>query len=369
MQSNEVGIALMVASNKAGRRRRSSPVPAKRSRACLALLGLCSGVLAPQAAPAKPRIVTLTFSHFLDGKSFFQKDLVEPWAKAIARDSGGRLQIRVINNSDPLGDVRAQAANVKDGKVDIALGIRGAEATRFPGTSVVEVPLAVRNARTGSRSLWRLYREGWLAKEYADYKVLAIFVQNPGLIHTIDRRIATPDDMRSLRFRAPNAATANALMTLGAQPSILQFNEVMPRLDAGMLDGIITNWGNPLPSFDTKIRFHTDVKFYTAAFFIVMNKRSYAALPAALRVVIDRNSGRPWIDHIASLWDRWDDDVRRRSLAQGQTIYTPDAAAMAQWDAALRPAIDTYLTGLAPQFRDARSLYQRFVSYERSERR
>ena len=83
-----------------------------------------------------------------------------------------------------VGGVTEQASNVKAGKVDIALGLRGAEGDQFLGSSVIELPFLVPDALRGSQALWGLYQDGTLAEEYKDYKVLALFVHNPGLIHT-----------------------------------------------------------------------------------------------------------------------------------------------------------------------------------------
>lgn len=315
-------------------------------------------------AYAKDKKIELTFSHFLGPDSFFQIDLIEPWARRIEEESEGRIRVKIVNNTSPFGHVTEQAGNVAAGKVDIALGIRGAEGARFPGTSVAEVPMAVRDATSGSRALWRLYKQGLIAQEYAGFKVLAIFVQNPGLIHTIEKPVQIPEDMRGLRMRAPNQATATVLAAIGAQPTILQVNDVMPNLDAGNLDGVITNWGNPLPNFDTKVRHHTNVRFYSAAFFIVMNKRRYDALPYTERRIIDRHSGLRWVEHIGGQWNKWDDVVRARSIGHGQTIFTPDENQMVNWIKAFDPAVEAYLTELTKEFPRADEAYRTFLRYQ-----
>ena len=90
------------------------------------------------------------------------------------------------------------------------------------------MPFVVHNALEGSRALWGLYRDGVLGDEYSDYKVLALFVHNPGLIHTVSKRVVDPDDLKGQRLRAPNKTVATALQALGATPVILQVNDVMP---------------------------------------------------------------------------------------------------------------------------------------------
>ena len=143
-----------------------------------------------------------------------------------------------------------QATQVRDGTIDIALGLRGAEGYRFPRSSIIELPFVVHNALDGSRALWGLYQDGTLGGEYRDCKVLALFVHNPGLIHTADKRIIAPEDLRDQRLRAPNQTVAAALQAIGATPVVLQVNDVMPAVTDHSIDGIVTNWGNPLPGFN-----------------------------------------------------------------------------------------------------------------------
>ena len=98
---------------------------------------------------------------------------------------------------------------------------------------------------------------------------------------------------------------------------MLQVNDVMPAVKDGRVDGIVTNWGNPLPGFNDYMKFHTDTKFYTSVFFIVMSKEKYAALPADIRAVINSISGDVWVAKFGPYWDKWDKPVRDGANAPG----------------------------------------------------
>ena len=310
--------------------------------------------------------ITLKLSHFLGPSSFFEVDFAQPWAKELDAKTGGRLKVEIYDGTSPFGDVTKQASQVKDGTIDIALGLRGAEGEGFPRSSIVELPFLMHDALNGSRALWRLYQDGTLGSEYQDYKVLALFVHNPGLIHTATRRIVGPGDLKDVRLRAPTETVAVALESIGAVPAILQVNDVMPAVKAGKIDGIVTNWGNPLPGFNDAMKFHTDIAFYTSAFFVVMNKARFDSLPADVRAAIDELSGEALVTRFGQLWSKWDRPVRDRADAPGHAIIIPDAATMAQWRDVLRPATDRYLGGLsAGGFADARAAYDRLASAQR----
>lgn len=311
------------------------------------------------AQPAAP--IVLKLSQFLGPDSFFARDWAEPWARELEARTDGRVHVELFAGDSPLGGVLNQASQARDGTVDIALGLRGAEGDKFPRTSVIELPFLVKDAASGSRALWTLFGQGAFGPEFSEFKVLALFVQNPGMVHTAAKPIHTPGDMAGLRFRAPNQAVAVALRELGATPLILQVNDVMPAVRDGRLDGIITNWGNPLPGFNDAMRFHTEVPFYTAVFFVVMNKARFDGLPPDVRAAIDAQSGTTLVERFGQLWNVWDAPVR--AGAADQAVFTPDPAGLAEWKAVLRPVTDRYLLDLAVHgFPDAHAVYDRVVA-------
>ena len=111
------------------------------------------------ASPRRKPIPSRSRSVISSGRpSFFQVDVVEPWAKELEAKTNGQVKVEILNGTSPLGKVTEQAGNTKDGKVDIALGLRGAEGGRFPGSSVIELPFMVPSALRGSQALWGLYQ-------------------------------------------------------------------------------------------------------------------------------------------------------------------------------------------------------------------
>lgn len=312
------------------------------------------------AAMAQP--ITLKLSHFLGPTSFFQLDFAEPWAKELEARTKGQVKIEIFNGASPQGKVTEQAAQVKAGTIDIALGLRGAEGDKFLRSSIIELPFIVPSAAKGSRVLWDLLQEGVLGDEYRDYKVLALFVHNPGLVHTTSKRIVAPADLKDVRLRAPNNTVAAALTSIGAVPAVLQVNDVMPAVKDGKIDGIVTNWGNPLQGFNDYMKFHTDIQFYTSAFFVVMNKEKYERLPADVRSAIDDLSGEALVTRFGVLWDKWDAPVRDGAKGPGHEVIVPDAATMAKWREALQPVTDRYLADLAARgFPNAKTSYDKMV--------
>src|SRR5262245_48403978 len=112
------------------------------------------------SAQALAQDITLKFSQFLGPKSFFAVDVLDPWANELEAKTNGKVKVEMFDGTSRVGGVTAQATNVKEGKVDIALGLRGAEGDKFLGSSVVELPFLVPSALRGSQALWGLYKDG-----------------------------------------------------------------------------------------------------------------------------------------------------------------------------------------------------------------
>src|SRR5262245_66100219 len=92
------------------------------------------------AVGAHAQPLELKFSHFLGPASFFQQDVAEPFARELEAKSGGHAKVEIYNAASPLGKPTEQANQVKAGAVDIALGLRGAEGDKLPGSSIIELP-------------------------------------------------------------------------------------------------------------------------------------------------------------------------------------------------------------------------------------
>ena len=307
--------------------------------------------------------IRITFSHFLGPASFFQTDLVEPWARELEARSGGKVKVEVFNSSSRFGDARKQATQVSDGAVDIALGLRGAEGERFWRTSIIELPFVVPNADSGSKALWNLYKSGGLANEWDGYKVLALFVQNPGLVHTRHTRVVNLSDLKGLRLRAPNRTVSVALESVGAIPMVMLPDELVPAMQAGRLDGIITNWGTPLPGFLDYMKQHTAVPFYASAFFIVMNKQRYESLPPDVKRAIEEVSGDALVAKFGGLWDRWDKPFLDGAHASDQEIVRLTPAQLRNWQEGLQPVSDRYIADLTQRgFTNARAVHADLVN-------
>ncbi|WP_372001112.1 TRAP transporter substrate-binding protein [Tistrella mobilis] len=323
--------------------------------AALTIAGLGGGV-APAAAQ---ETVTLKISHYLPASHGFQTDFLGPWAEELARRTNGKVKAEIYPGTSSFGNAARQADQVRAGVIDIALGLRGIPRGRFERSSVFELPFVVSEAGAGTKAMWEMYKSGALADDYKEYKVLALFVHNGGLFHTTSTPVRELSDLKGLRLRTPSEAVSVMLQSLGASAVGLPPSEIYENLQKGTLDGLVTTWDLVgATRLNEVVKYHTDGRVYTAAFYVLMNQRKYDSLPADVKQAIDETSGDALVAKFGDWWAKWDKAGREDAVARGHEIIEVDEATRNRWRQELTPMIDAYIerlqsTGVA----DARALY------------
>ena len=94
----------------------------------------------------------------------------------------------------------------------------------------------------------------------------------------------------------------------------------------------------------------------------IMNAKKYNSLPADLKAVIDRNSGRE-----ASAWftlqmQLGDDAGLKATVKNGNKIFPIPAAEMAKWQAAAKPVTDEWIKEVSAKGLDGKQLHDEAVA-------
>lgn len=316
-------------------------------------LGTAFGVCADQAFS---QTIELKMSHFMPTKHVQHSAVMEPWAKKVEAQSGGKLKVTIYPGG-ALGKPPQQYDNAVKGITDIAFGLHSYTPGRFPLTSVLRLPFMVNSAQQGSIALWKLYEKD-LGSEFEDAKILWLFCHGPGHIHTTKKQVRTLEDMKGLKIRSPGPIMSKVLLKLNAVPVTMPITEVYTALERGTVDGVAAPWETMRPfRFHELCKHSTEVNIYTQTFFVAMNKDKYASLPAELRSILDANSGEKMSALAGRAYD--EDDIPGRKLAQekGITIYQiPDKEKM-RWIEATRPVVDEWLKEMSDKGLPGKNVY------------
>jgi TRAP-type C4-dicarboxylate transport system substrate-binding protein len=283
----------------------------------------------PLAALAQAT-VTLRYHTFLAPTSTNWLTMHMVWMDKVERESGGRIRFERYPAMQLGGTPANLYDQARDGVADIVWTLPGTTAGRFPRVEVFELPFIMNNARATSRAYWE-YVQTMAADEFREVHLLAAHVHGPGLIHSRDRAVRAPADMRGMRVRGPTRQITRLLTALGATPVGMPLPQVPEALSRGTIDATLIPW-EIVPGIRVQelVRHHTEfpagTALYTSAFVVAMNRRRYEGLPPDLKRVIDANSGIE-----ASAWwgatQEGNDPLgRRTAVERGNQIITLSAA-------------------------------------------
>jgi len=235
----------------------------------------------------------LKFASFVGGRHVMNRKVFAPWAKQVAKLSGGGLKI-TMHYGGALGKGPAkQYKRAIDGVADITWGLQGYTSKQFRRTTMIEMPEVGADAVDTTRRMWKVY-DRYLAPEYSRVKVIAIWALDQSIIHTKKKQIRRIGDLRGMKIRTPSQIQAKLIGALGATPLAMPVTKVYNSLDRGVIDGVLIS-NSAINNFKLNevTRFHTrGIPWGRSPFFAVMNKKSYNALSKAHRDIIDKTTGR-----------------------------------------------------------------------------
>ena len=273
-----------------------------RSRRRVVLIAaLALSALAARAAEPDETIVLKLSHHVPPGHHQHSVTFVN-WAKELDRRSGGRLKIDIYP-AQQLGRLSQQYNLVRRGDVDIAFIMHGLPSGRFPLLELTHLPLLFESGEQASRVLMALVPE-YLEAEHRDVKILYLFAHAPGVVHTSGRPVYRPEDLRGLRIRHPSSVVGDTLRAWGASPAGISPGDIAENLDKGVIDGVVIPYDGVL-SFRLApyIDYSTELLSYVNSFGVVMNRRSYDALPRDLQRLIDETTGAATAREVGARWD------------------------------------------------------------------
>lgn len=277
-----------------------------QNRNPIALLGCL--LLTLLALPLQAAEVTLKLQHFLGAESIPHRLLIEPWAKRVEADSGGRISVEIHPAMGLGGKAQHLVDQAQQGDVDIVWTAAAYTPGRFPRTDLFSLPTVHRGDPVATNLAIREMLSGPLAADYPGVKPLLVHVHQGHAFHMGHKPVAGIDAFDGLVIRPPGRGIgAWTIESLGAQTTKKRHPKLPKAIAASQLDGALMSF-NLAESMGVieAAQSHTILGerefFGTSIFLFLMNEARYLALPEDLRAVIDRNSGAEFAAEMGRVW-------------------------------------------------------------------
>ncbi len=315
-----------------------------------------------RAGSAQAAEFTFKMHHFLPPVANGHSKFLAPWARKVEAESNGRIKIDIFPAMQLGGTPPQLFDQARDGVADLVWTLPGNTPGRFPLIEAFELPFtASRKAITNSKAL-QDYADANLKDEFKEVHPICFWAHDHGLIHA-NKQVSTMDDLKGLKLRFPTRLAGEALRALGVNAIGMPIPQVPESLAQRVIDGCVVPW-EVVPSIKVQelVKFHTEIPgsptLYTATFILAMNKAKYAALPADLKAVIDKNSGQAAASMAGQVWDEQAVAVSDMVKKRGNTITTLTPEEAARWRKATEPVITGWVNAVKEKGQDGAKLLE-----------
>ena len=306
---------------------------------------------------------TFKLHHLLPPKAPAHTKMLEPWAKAVEENSGGRVKIEIFPAMTLGGRPPELINQVRDGVVDIVWTVNGYTPGLFPRTEVMELPLVYKNdPKAANLALYDMF-ESELRQEYKGVEVMFLHVHAGQGIHMRTKEVRSPADMEGLKMRIPTRTGAWIIEALGAAPVAMPVPELPQALQKGVVDGAFIPWEiiPPLKIQDQteyQIEGNDAIRFGTTTFQVSMNKARWDGLPDDIKKAFKDASGPDWWGKVGEIWRASDDFGIGMAVKAGNKHIVLSEEETAAFQKKLEPVVQRWVDEVSTKGIDGNGLVQ-----------
>jgi len=317
-----------------------------------AALGLVLAAVGATGAAAQE--YTFKLHHFLGAKAPAHSKMLEPWARQVEENSGGRVKIEIFPSMTLGGRPPELVQQARDGVVDIVWTVNGYTPGLFPRTEVFELPFVyVNDPKATNLALYDMF-ESDLKQEYKGLEVMFLHVHAGQAIHMRETAVRTPADLEGKKLRIPTRTGAWVIEALGASPTAMPVPELPQALQKGVVDGALIPWEIIPPlkiQQQTKYQIEgfNEARFGTTTFQVSMNKARWDGLPADIQKAFRDASGRDWWGQVGDIWRVSDDFGINLAVEAGNEHIVLTEAETEAFRAKLEPVVQRWIQEVSPQ--------------------
>ncbi len=302
--------------------------------------------------------------HLLSELSPAHREMLDPWARQVEANSGGKVEIEIFPSMSLGGRPPELISQARDGVVDLIWTVNGYTPGLFPRSEVMELPFVYVNDPVATNlALYDMF-ESDLKQEYSGVEVMFLHVHAGQGIHMADKEVRSPADLNGLQMRIPTRTGAWIIEALGANPVAMPVPDLPPALQKGTVDGAFIPWEIIPPlkiqeQTEYQIEGHNKTRFGTTTFQVSMNKDRWDSLPADIQKAFKDASGRDWWAEVGRRWRAADEVGIKIAVDSGNTHVTLTEEETAAFADALEPVVDRWIDEVSSKGIDGTALVEK----------
>jgi TRAP-type C4-dicarboxylate transport system substrate-binding protein len=293
---------------------------------------------------AKADTVVLKFATVEPPQSFNNQKVWGPIFEKMNKDAEGIFKVEIFAGGT-LGRNPMQTLKIlMDGVTDLVHAINAYLPGQLVDDQVANTPFTAKNSLDCTISFQKM-QERKMLRGYDELVVLGQICLDQYGIHT-KFPVKVPADLKGKKMRTAGKIHHALAKACGATPVAMPITKVAESISRGVIVGTFSDW-NAMQTFriNDVARYHCLVPFGTTTLMVAMTKKKYESLPPKGRAVIDKYRGGYFSRFWAEALDEHMVNIETRiSKDPKHTVYTPNAAEMKQWQAAIDSVVASWST-------------------------
>ena len=271
-----------------------------------------------------------------------QNLMLESWCRDLEKRTNGRVKVNYYPAGMLVPAVRAYHDTTL-GVSDVGHHLLGYTETRFPLTSVLDLPLGYSDNMVPTRLANAFYAK-FKPKEFDDVKILWFHAHAPAVVHTKNKPVNRLEDLRGLKIITYGVVT-KFMKSLGGTTVAMPAGEIYNALSRGDVDGVMTPYSTAYGfKYREIIGYTTENRAtaYSGVFVVAMNKKKWNSLPPDIQKIIDSMSYE-YMEKYTAMWDEMEKNSKASLVKGGTKVISLSKEEEARWVERAKPVFDDYL--------------------------
>lgn len=299
----------------------------------------------------------MKLADFLPPSHPFQTEVYGAMADKIAAATDGEVTIQVYPGGALGGNPVEQYERALNGVADIAFIVPGYTASKFPMTTLLELPTVVENTTATARINDNLK---FLSKEYKRVHLLSLFSNSASVLYTRNTPVRGIDDVKGMKIRVPSRNAGLVVESWGAVPVSMPGPDAYNAMQTGVIDGILGDaamvYGARWIEIANYITEGLNASILPMG--LIMNRDAYDDLSEANKAALDKiGQETAFVANKVQL-DGHDRAKTIFSEAEGKEWIELSAEAIASFDAASAPVVEAAIASAEADGHNARAFVE-----------
>jgi TRAP-type C4-dicarboxylate transport system substrate-binding protein len=274
-----------------------------------------------------------------------QAKTTQAFGEELEKRSGGKIKVQhfaggsLLTGPNMFKGIQSGIADIGYSHVYYTPGV-------MPVSEAIGLPIGIPTGWVGGH-VGNDFYDKFKPKEFASVKMLSLHSNGPSLVIS-KRPVSKLEDLKGLTIRAPGI-TGEIAKALGATPTPTPMMEVYDSIAKGVNEAVLSPYETLRTFRFAEVAKHVTVNWQTGGsfpFFMVMNKRSYDALPAQEKKVLDAVTAE-YQERFARMWNDIDVEGRAFAKEKGVSYIELSDQEAARWQKAVEPVIAGYVKSMA----------------------